>query len=61
VAGNGPVLAHCQELARQLVASLRDFETAEPAEMQGLLDVVAGVEVDVPRNGKHPENGKPRT
>ena len=40
VAGNGPVLAHCQELAKQLVAALRDFESLKPAEMQGLLDVV---------------------
>jgi hypothetical protein len=42
VGGNGPILAHCQELARQLVAALRDFETAKPGEMQGLLEVVDG-------------------
>ncbi len=41
VAGNGPVLAHCQELARQLVAALRDLGSLQPAEMEGLLDVVA--------------------
>ena len=35
VAGNGPVLAHCQELARQLVASLRDFETASRPRCRG--------------------------
>jgi hypothetical protein len=57
VAGNGPVLAHCQELARQLVAALRDLETLQPGEMQGLLEVVAGGET-APRNGRHAENGK---
>ncbi len=41
-AGNGPVLAHCQELARQLVAALRDLETLQPSDMQGLLEVVNG-------------------
>ncbi len=40
LAGNGPVLAHCKELARQLVAALRDLETLQPSEMQGLLEVV---------------------
>ena len=58
VATNGPILAHCQELARQLVAALRDMETLQPAEMQGLLEVVAGAEAAVPRNGKHGENAK---
>jgi nanoRNase/pAp phosphatase (c-di-AMP/oligoRNAs hydrolase) len=58
VGGNGPILAHCQELARQLVAALRDMETLKPAEMQGLLEVVAGAEIAVPRNGKLGENGK---
>jgi hypothetical protein len=42
IAGNGPILAHCQELARQLVAALRGLESMEPGEMQGLLDAVAG-------------------
>jgi len=37
VASNGPILAHCQELARQLVAALRDLETLQPGEMEGLL------------------------
>ena len=60
VGGNGPILAHCQELARQLVAALRDLETLQPAEMEGLLEVVAGAEGAVPRNGKHAENGKQR-
>ena len=60
VGGNGPILAYCQELARQLVAALRDMETLQPAEMQGLLEVVAGAEAAVPRNGKHGENGKTR-
>ncbi len=40
IAGNGPVLAHCQELARQLVAALRDLETLQPTDMQGLLELV---------------------
>jgi hypothetical protein len=40
VGGNGPILAHCQELARQLVAALRDLETLQPAEMEGLLQQV---------------------
>ena len=42
VAGNGPVLAHCQELARQLVAALRDFASLNPAEMEGLLNAARG-------------------
>jgi hypothetical protein len=58
VGGNGPILAYCQELARQLVAALRDMETLKPAEMEGLLEVVAGAEGVVPRNGKHVENAK---
>jgi nanoRNase/pAp phosphatase (c-di-AMP/oligoRNAs hydrolase) len=37
VAGSGPILAHCQELARQLVAALRDLEALQPSEMEGLL------------------------
>jgi len=37
VATSGPILAHCQELARQLVAALRDLETLQPGEMEGLL------------------------
>jgi hypothetical protein len=73
VAGNGPILAYCQELARQLVAALRDLESLQPAEMQGLLEVVAGAEASVPRNcvpvaggkraenGRHSENGRART
>ncbi len=58
VGGNGPILAHCQELARQLVAALWSMEALKPAEMEGLLEVVAGAEAPVPRNGKHVENGK---
>lgn len=34
---NGPILAFCQEQARQLVAALRDFAALKPAEMEGLL------------------------
>ncbi len=56
VAGNGPILAYCQELARQLVAALRDLETLQPDEMRGLLDVVAGAEAVVSRNGRRREN-----
>jgi hypothetical protein len=37
VATNGPILAYCQELARQLVAALQHLETLQPGEMQGLL------------------------
>jgi nanoRNase/pAp phosphatase (c-di-AMP/oligoRNAs hydrolase) len=57
VAGNGPVLAHCQELARQLVAALRDLQSLQPAEMQGLLDVVTGSRPPEPR-GADPRNGE---
>jgi nanoRNase/pAp phosphatase (c-di-AMP/oligoRNAs hydrolase) len=42
VAGSGPILAHCQELARMLVAALRDLEELQPGEMEGLLEVVTG-------------------
>jgi hypothetical protein len=34
------------------------METLKPAEMEGLLEVVAGAEGAVPRNGKHVGNGK---
>ena len=37
VATSGPILAYCQELARQLVAALRDLEQTDPEEMEGLL------------------------
>ena len=37
VATNGLVLAYCQEMARQLVAALRDLESLQPGEMEGLL------------------------
>ena len=37
---SGAILAHCQELARQLVAALRDLETMQPGEMEGLLQTV---------------------
>ena len=40
VGGNGPMLAHCQELARQLVAALRDLQNLQPGEMEGLLEAV---------------------
>jgi nanoRNase/pAp phosphatase (c-di-AMP/oligoRNAs hydrolase) len=60
VAGNGPVLAYCQELARQLVASLRGLENEQPAEMHGLLDAVAGGEAAVPRDVTNPGDGRAR-
>jgi len=40
VAGNGPILAHCKELARMLVAALKDLEALQPQEMEGVLSVV---------------------
>jgi len=40
VAGNGPILAHCKELARMLVAALRDLEALQPQEMEGVLSIV---------------------
>jgi len=46
VATNGPILAHCQELARQLVAALRDLETLKPGEMEGLLREVEAAAKD---------------
>jgi nanoRNase/pAp phosphatase (c-di-AMP/oligoRNAs hydrolase) len=47
VAGNGPVLAHCKELARMLVSALHDLEALEPVEMEGLLTAV-GARENVP-------------
>lgn len=44
VAGNGPVLAHCKELSRMLVAALHDLEALEPVEMDGLLSAVGARE-----------------
>jgi len=60
VAGNGPILAHCQELSRQLVAALRGLESEQPDEVQGLLDVEAGEEGRLPRYGRSAENGRTR-
>jgi nanoRNase/pAp phosphatase (c-di-AMP/oligoRNAs hydrolase) len=34
---NGPVVQHCRDCARVLVAALRDLERAQPGETQGLL------------------------
>jgi nanoRNase/pAp phosphatase (c-di-AMP/oligoRNAs hydrolase) len=39
-AGNGPILAHCKELARMLVVALRDLEALQPQDMEGLLNAV---------------------
>jgi hypothetical protein len=41
------MLAHCQELARQLVAALRDLQSLQPADVEGLLDAVGSA-----RNGE---------
>ena len=64
VAGNGPLLAHCKELARMLVAGLHDLETLQPEEMEGLLSAVgARKEIPVdepPRRRKRAENGRSR-
>ncbi len=60
VGGNGPILAYCQELSRQLVAALRGLEDLNPAEMQGLLEVVEGDAHPAPRNGKGQEAARPR-
>ena len=56
VGGNGPVLAHCQELARQLVAALRDLAALQPGEMDGLLDaarLLQAEEAAVRARGRH--------
>jgi nanoRNase/pAp phosphatase (c-di-AMP/oligoRNAs hydrolase) len=62
VAGNGPVLAHCKELARMLVAALHDLEALQPEEMDGLLTAVGAreeVPVDArPRRRRRRENGR---
>jgi nanoRNase/pAp phosphatase (c-di-AMP/oligoRNAs hydrolase) len=62
VAGNGPLLAHCKELARVLVAALHDLETLQPEEMEGLLSAVGARETipvdERPRRRKGPENGR---
>ena len=55
IAGNGPVLAHCQELARQLVAALRDLETLQPTDMQGLLALVDAKPAREEPSGRRPE------
>ena len=52
------MLAHCQELARQLVAALRDLETLQPGEMQGLLDVVDATRREEPKTPL-PRQGEP--
>jgi nanoRNase/pAp phosphatase (c-di-AMP/oligoRNAs hydrolase) len=61
VAGNGPILAHCRELAHRLVTVLQDHETARPAEMEGLLSgSPAPAPVPKHTNGKLAENGRAR-
>jgi len=39
VADDGPVRAHCQEMARRIVAALKDLEAREPQAMRGLLSL----------------------
>jgi nanoRNase/pAp phosphatase (c-di-AMP/oligoRNAs hydrolase) len=58
IAGNGPVLAHCQELARQLVAALRDLETLQPTDMQGLLALVDAKSVREEPSARAARNGE---
>ena len=65
VAGNGPVLAHCKELARMIVAALRDLEALQPEEMEGLLKAVGArkrIPMDeVPTRRRKPSaNGRSR-
>jgi hypothetical protein len=64
VAGNGPVLAHCKELARMLVAALQDLEALEPVEMEGLLTAVGArqkIPVDAtPRRRRRSAAGRGR-
>jgi nanoRNase/pAp phosphatase (c-di-AMP/oligoRNAs hydrolase) len=56
-AGNGPVLAHCKELARMLVAALRDLEALQPQEMEGLLNAV-GAPTSVRTRGEEAGKGR---
>jgi nanoRNase/pAp phosphatase (c-di-AMP/oligoRNAs hydrolase) len=70
VAGNGPALVHCRDLARKLVAVLQDHENARPADMEGLLrgmpaagpvvNAENGKPVVEAESGKPAENGKGR-
>jgi nanoRNase/pAp phosphatase (c-di-AMP/oligoRNAs hydrolase) len=61
VAGNGPLLAHCKELARVLVAALHDLEALQPEEMEGLLTAVgAREEVPMDKNPRRKKNGRAR-
>jgi nanoRNase/pAp phosphatase (c-di-AMP/oligoRNAs hydrolase) len=63
IAGNGPILAHCKELARTIVAALHDLEALQPEEMEGLLSAVGArktIPMDDPptRRRKRPANGR---
>ena len=63
VNGNGPILAHCKELARMIVAALHDLEALQPEEMEGLLSPVGArktIPVDDPptRRRKRQANGR---
>jgi nanoRNase/pAp phosphatase (c-di-AMP/oligoRNAs hydrolase) len=61
VAGNGPLLAHCKELARVLVAALHDLEALQPEEMEGLLSAVgAREEIPTDKNPRRKKNGRAR-
>jgi hypothetical protein len=61
VAGNGPLLAHCKELARVLVGALRDLAALQPEEMDGLLSAVgARKEIPMDRDPRRRKNGRAR-
>ncbi len=37
IGGDGPMLEHCRDCARVLVAGLRDLERIQPGDTEGLL------------------------
>jgi hypothetical protein len=61
VASNGPLLAHCKELARVLVAALHDLEALQPEEMDGLLTAVgARDKIPMDKDPRRRRNGHGR-
>ncbi len=61
VAGNGPLLAYCKELARVLVAALHDLEALQPEEMDGLLSAVGARDrIPMDRDPQRRKNGRGR-
>jgi nanoRNase/pAp phosphatase (c-di-AMP/oligoRNAs hydrolase) len=61
VAGNGPLLAHCKELARVLVAALHDLEALQPEEMEGLLSRLgARDKIPMDKDPRRRKNGRGR-